>query len=520
MFDFSVPFTTIIVAATVVIAAASLLAVEIRFARALNARTLHGGAVSEGATRMVMRLIGHQRGAAFLHGVRTHRMRFVARWLSWAPSAHVEATTLRLFRAGADVEDRDRWRQWHRVHLPAFIVRAAKHKQARQERILQSVFSGLRAALVTMKRPTQAEHATPVVHPLTFDALWPFGETVEELAVHCRRDLHPLFASEITQTAAKLDDEAVRVVCAWVVNELLERGEDERALGAVIAKELAENGPPCCVEALRILRALYLAVAKNRGHEKAPETALFAALKGTPVEQSAGDAMPEDSPLDARWGEVDNVLVDVIVKKGTTEEEGREIAKATLAACSAMLAEQDDPSSLRAARGLAALRFTFRKVCIAARQNLPPVSFAAFVRHLCKLVMERVANPRVSAFLTIESMEPIRDKAPAVVAAGMAAFITRAAGRLDPGIAVCICEGVEEGREPEAAHERENQYYFVRKDQKWLPGSAPHRKVISEDHGRGEGIERFWRDCGDSADPKRIADLAQWMNLRLELRDV
>jgi hypothetical protein len=214
------------------------------------------------------------------------------------------------------------------------------------------------------------------------------------------------------------------------------------------------------------------------------------------------------------------MVIDVSVYRGQTEEDGQKRARSIFAACGVMLAKQDDASSLQAARALAALRLAFRTVCIAARESLAPVAFAAFVRQLCKLVMERVANPRVSAFLTIESMEPIRDKAPAEVAAAMAAFVSRVAGRLDPGIAVCICEGVEEGREPTAAHERENQFYFVRKDQKWLSGSVPPPKLISEASGPEERIERFWRDCGESADPKPIADLAQWMNLRLELRGV
>lgn len=521
MFDFSLADATIIVAAAVVIAVATLLTLEIRFARALNAQTLHGGDVSERAAQLITRVIGKKKGDTFLHAVRTHRMRFVARWLSWAPSAHVEATILRLFRAGADVEDRDRWQRWHRVHLPGFIVRAAKKRKTLQERVLRSVFSGLRGAIDTMKRPTQAEQAAPVARALTFDALWPFSETVEELAVHCRRDLHPLFASEMTQTAARIDDEALQVVCAWVVNELLERGEDERALGGVIATELAENGPPTSAEALRILRALYAAVVKSRGHEKAPETALFAALKGTPVEPSATDSMPDESPFGASWDTVVyHMLIDVRMPSGWTEEDGQKTARSIFAACGEMLATQDDASGLEAARTLAALRFAFREVCIAARESLKPVAFAAFVRQLCKLLMERVANPRVSAFLTIESMEPIRDKAPADVAAAMAAFVSRAAGRLDPGIAVCICEGVEDGREPTAAHARENQFYFVRKDQKWLSGSEPRPKLTSDADGPEERIERFWRDCGESADPKPIADLAQWMNLRLELRGV
>jgi len=68
MFDFSVSAATTIIAAAVVIAAATLLAVEIRFARALNAQTLHGGAVSERAAQIITRVIGKKKGDTFQIG--------------------------------------------------------------------------------------------------------------------------------------------------------------------------------------------------------------------------------------------------------------------------------------------------------------------------------------------------------------------------------------------------------------------------------------------------------------------
>lgn len=488
------------VAALVVIAGALLLVMEIRFALALKAQTLHGGAFSE---RLAF-------GDALLHRVRTHRIRFVARWLSWAPGAHIEATILRLFRNVSELEERDRWRRWHRVHLPAFIVRAAKKKPARQERVLRSIFTGLRASIDSMREAAQSKQ-------LTLDLLWPFVETVEELAVHCSVNLRDVFAAEMTHTAASIDDEALQTVCAWVVNELLERGEDELILGCAIATHLAQNGPPTSIEALRVVRDLYKRVAEDRGHEKKEETAFFEAIKGTRVELRAGDEADRNYLL---RNAPSAILESFAAAIGNREEEdvnqrGRALASHLMTDCEDLFRAADNPSSLTGARALAGLRFTFRRVAKKKGEDRlwdheDPTVFPVFVHHFCTQVMERVTNPRVSAFLTIESMEPLRDKAPAHVAKAMAEFVGRVP-RLDPGIAVCICEGVEEGKGATVTGKRENHYYFVRRGGRWLPGAdAPEAAEVAF----------FWRWLAASQNPQRIADLAQWMNLRLELRGI
>lgn len=533
-----------IVTATVILLAGVLLITELRFARAMNADSLHGGPLAEAIAAAASRLRG---GVWLARYLRTRRIRFVARSLALAPARHIEAATLRLFRGAADLELQDRWRRWHRVHIPAFAFRVAAPNRSRQERLLRAMFAGFRQAIAGYdgRVPSERREHERRAAAITFDSLWPFVETVEELAVHCRLDLHALFAAEMTRTAMAIDDETLHVVCAWAVNELLERTPNERALGCTIARDLMQNGPPASAEGLRIVRDLYERVVHDRQSRKPKEreAAFFAVLDSVNMDwtavRSEARTWKEErkrvlhTEADAAFGAFEKALGKSFdsVDSAPERSSARACAAVLLECSHELLAEATKLSALAGVRALAALRFVFRRSCTAAatssRRAFPPETadertskrarewYAEFIEHLCALFMFRVREPSVSAFLTIEAMEPIRDRASAEVATAMAQFVGNIAGKLDAGIAVCICEGVEEAVvDPRSMHVSED-FYFVYRDGRWTNAERETTAACPP-----SPIARFWPECAKRLNAHGTPDVAHWMNLRLELRDV
>jgi hypothetical protein len=132
--------------------------------------------------------------------------------------------------------------------------------------------------------------------------------------------------------------------------------------------------------------------------------------------------------------------------------------------------------------------------------------------------LRRAAAGIIPAFLVVESAESIRDSRSGDAAEAMIDFMRIGAGFLDPGIAVCMCEGVEDGlyetrngEERDLAVQRLRDACFMRANDAWVASSIPKST---------HDIRVFWRDALDAMkhNDLRRDQVAHWSNCRLEIR--
>jgi hypothetical protein len=76
--------------------------------------------------------------------------------------------------------------------------------------------------------------------------------------------------------------------------------------------------------------------------------------------------------------------------------------------------------------------------------NQKPAMRDAFVRETCRLLLVSGAAGRASAFLAIEAIEAVRDKAAGICVAEMLRCLPKAPPSLVQGVFICIVEGYEE----------------------------------------------------------------------------
>jgi hypothetical protein len=136
---------------------------------------------------------------------------------------------------------------------------------------------------------------------------------------------------------------------------------------------------------------------------------------------------------------------------------------------------------------------------------------SVIAENVCRWVMRRGISPGASRFIAIESMESIRDHRPVDAARAMFAFLAEDIRSLDPGIAVCICEGIEDSAGKPCAEAMLAQSRFVPRNGSW--GAMPIGENVAD-------VRVFWRKMGQRLQEGGVKgeDLPNWMNLRLDLR--
>jgi hypothetical protein len=152
--------------------------------------------------------------------------------------------------------------------------------------------------------------------------------------------------------------------------------------------------------------------------------------------------------------------------------------------------------------------------------------------------MDGFGHGGVAGFIVVESMESIRDHRPSDAAEAMVTFLRGGSSALDPGIAVCVAEGIEDGlygdesdHTPEERDRKESLRKELLADARFEPSrdgwtSPASRRSKGSDNKvnnvPGEGIEddirRFWRTSLPLFAERQRQEIPSWMNLRLALR--
>lgn len=462
---------------------------------------------------------------------------YIAAVFALARRAAIVELVMRLFPITTPKKREDRlkslWRLWHRVHLPPYAARVCRLWPARQRRVIECTFLGLKAAV--SRALERAEQPSEAGSRLSFDEFWPILECIEELAVHT----HPLnqtaFADGLADLATSINDETVQAQVGWLVNELLERTEPERALGLAVGRSLLKSDAVASHEALRTL----IEYKRLKHEDEASEQASTSEKLDPYIEKLAEDSgVPQlltpttsafTASCDARRDEVLRVdareiarQVQTIATEVTTQvgvEQKTVIGKAMeiAALTDPLLKSGHLRSGVHGIVSLAALRLVLRRVCVSVREPdapskaaIEPSSTSILIRGVCDALMARRADDS-AGFIIIEAIESIRDERPGDAADAMARFLGKAAGQLDPGIAVCICEGVEDHLtkiEPAQRAESVRHVRFRRRRGSWR--SADSKGLLG-------GIETFWTLVTASLQGP-ADDVAHWMNGRLGLR--
>jgi hypothetical protein len=463
------------------------------------------------------------------------RLRWITLNLAIARRRTLVHLIARLFPIRAPSTHRDRsaaaWRLWHRAHIPPYVVRQLRWWQGRQQTIIECVFDGLAAA---------AQGAVDVTVPLgegersrvSFDEFWPLLECIEELAVHTHVANHGAFAVALADFAAAIDDEAVQAQVGWVVNELLERTAAEQALAVNIADALLASEAVASVEALRTLVAYK---REKVGEDDEPDPAIEAIAKKV-AERTPIIALPATLALSTRCDERRTELfqlanaigaqvrADVVYSletKTISEATAAAVAGQVTSACEPLLTIATVRSGIDGVIALAALRLVLRQFCSALLR--PPSDTAAqpdsartwpgadlVTQSLCTALMQR-CEANTSGFVLVEALETVRDKRTEDTARAMAAFVGKAHGQLDSGIAVCICEGIEEQLQGRSSSEPPAKVPMPRF--RWWRG----RWRASRSSKTLGPIGVFWETAPLSF-RRRVHDVPRWMNVRLALR--
>jgi hypothetical protein len=466
------------------------------------------------------------------------RLRYIAVLFAAARSATRVELVARLFPITEPATKDDRsaaaWRIWHRAHLPAYAVRALRWWPGRQRAIIESIFLGLTIAVrrATEKPGIQSSDRSRI----SFDEFWPVVECVEEMAVCTATANHEVFASALTRLAATANDETVQAQLGWVVNELLERTASEQKLGLYIGLALLKSEAAGSREAIKTL----IAYKDEKGGEPDPNMEkLAAAAKAVSVLAAPNDRafaeactgrrrqMLEDSARHAtiRVNKIVSALRDGDSDNDRTRASAADIANA----CDPLLAGATAHSGVDGIIGLASLRLVLRRLCkelptetSESAMDVKPTGAAgaapiSLAEDVCAAIMRRFQDG-VPGFVIIESIESVRDHRPGDAARAMAAFLGSVSGQLDPGIAVCICEGVEDQLntldEDAGAVSRQARFAWRRGDQ--TPWRAAWHAPATV-RGLGQ-IQVFWQTTAPWFGKKRLHDVPQWMNLRLGLR--
>jgi len=462
----------------------------------------------------------------------------VSRFLSWdGELAFARRRTLvrliaRLFPFTAPATHKDppaaTWRLWHRAHIPPYVVRQLRWWPGRQRTIIECVFEGFTIATrgaIDTKVPLRDGERSRV----SFDEFWPLLECIEELAVHTHADNHEAFAAAVAGFAAAADDETVQAQIGWVVNELLERTAPEQALAVTVADELLDSEASASREALRTL----VAYKQRKAQEPDPAIDLIATkITATTPLLPRPAALALSDRCDRQRGELlgaaesigTQVHYDVthaLRAEAITDADAAAMAAGVARACAPLLAAATARSGVDGVIALAAVRLVLRQFCaallrpttdedpVASSERQWPCA-ARITESLCTALMQQ-CEAGISGFVLVEALETVRDKRTADTARAMAAFMGRARGQLDAGIAVCICEGVEDQFQGCASNALPPDLKMPRF--RWWRGRW---RGIGSSKTVGQ-IGVFW-ETAPRAFRRKAHDVPRWMNVRLALR--
>jgi hypothetical protein len=349
------------------------------------------------------------------------------------------------------------WSLWQRAHVPAYALCALKKRPKSQDVLLRAIMAGLRSAVaesIAIRRPSiQRTSADGDEVVLEFDEFWPIVECIEQMAVHVDEHNRHTFSAGVAQLAASGDITA-RVQLAWVVNELLERSAGERALGADVAGALGrESMARHAHAALRILAAYKRAKGEEAVANVIEKIDPLIEQKEEAFLKSCGELARglQKENLDSSERDVLDRVATLFEKNDFSETAIASAAAAIGKICDVFLNAGTSRSGLEGITALAVVRLTLRGMChdlqdrIREMSSDAPAHIAAFslARAVCRWLMEGVGQG-VSGFIVVESMESIRDHLPSAAAEAMNDFLKRGPTALDPGIAVCVAEGVED----------------------------------------------------------------------------
>jgi hypothetical protein len=430
------------------------------------------------------------------------------------PSANARLIQ-KLFPIGVDASDvKQLWRAWHRVHIPAYVMMETRDNPERQSGFIKALFDGLATSTsrVIESRRHEGDVATSWI---TFDEFWPVVECLEEAAVHTHPANNELFASHLSRFAMSCLDETVHAQLGWVVNELLERSPHEVILGQCIAATLSARSSSAR-EALNTLVEY-----KRIGHGSLQGDALQLAEVVRGVDRIA---VLQDSDYHERCEEQRATVLTFKVKQvngridaAMTANPG-DIVHITGQGCDEILLGAGPCSGVHGIIALAAVRLVLRHLC-RQLEEVGPVTASQIAQDACRWLMARADTGRVPAFLVIESAESIRDHRTSDAAEAMASFLKSNPGALDPGIAVCISEGIEDGLFETSEGENDTLKRERLADAIFVPDVECRWRVPNVD-SKLDDIRVFWRDAAESLQQNAIErdDVPRWMNTRLDLR--
>jgi hypothetical protein len=297
---------------------------------------------------------------------------------------------------------------WSASHLSAFAARTARRSgELASKKVIVRTFRGLACALTAMKHRDGR---------LTFDAIWPIIEALEELAaVICSSAaLRVAFAECYGRLVADQRDPVVTCGLTWGINELLERGSDSCRLARRVTQQVLAAD---CSDASN---ALLLFMSKLR-----PRTDwLVRNVQFSP----AGTIIVSDFLQLARSAseEISRILA------------GRAGNPRSL---SQIIESFDHSSAISGILAMASLKIAFRTACT---RSIATKNAETGLRRLFDTIVAKATLPNGSVFLAIEAIEAIRDKFPRWCAEAMAERVTGAAPALRIGLFVCLAEGYEE----------------------------------------------------------------------------
>lgn len=452
--------STLQIAGVAILAVAAALALlELLFVLSWRFAPLHAPALLD---RMMARRPG-------LRARRHINARYIGGWLSLAPRRAIRMRVRQLFPPTLLTDSRSdaRWQVWYNVHIPAFIAAGSSRRHA------PIVAAAIMDGLTDATRALVEEQRRAGGGPIAYDSFWPILESIEEIAAHLPASARQRFADKLLELCNATADETVQAASAWIVNELSTRTSNERALARTVIHRLHPGAPRVSRLALQILgtinadveAALTTAIKESRRPRLADvcldkyNTACAYALKRVEeFDESAPDAV----------GDFVRYLCDL---------------------------ERFDKQNLNGIEGLAWMayhRTAFRALC-----GVQSVSRNA-IEEVCREAMFCTAEQQTCAFLTIEALEPVRDKNAKQCVDAMSSFLIGGSGKFDQGIAVCISEGLEEERD-RLSFPRSAAYWSVRGDCELVSATA-------ELLDRVKSISR--------AEP-----MARWINIRLDLHE-
>jgi hypothetical protein len=411
------------------------------------------------------------------------------------------------------------WSAWHRVHIPAYVMMRTRDDRERQAGVIESLFDGLTTSVRTVLERRRRD-GDGLASWITFDEFWPVVECIEEAAVHTCPTNNDLFATQVAQFATRCVDDTVHAQLGWVVNELLERSRAEATLGLCIAKTLAARS-------IAARESLYTLIAYKRikhglfdeetleGDAKALEDVLknvdsVSLLQATDLhehyEQQRRAVMREQAESVTR--RIEDALGSPL----------DHLVRIAGSGCDEILTKATPCAGVDGVIALAAVRLVLHRMCEFIEPFDPPVA-SAVARGVCRWLMVRADAGKVPAFLVIESAESIRDDRSRDAAVAMASFLKSNPGSLDPGIAVCITEGVEDGLYEDDDHGTIAEKRARLRDARFTRDPERRWSVANMDPQLGD-IRAFWRDAAEALQENTIRrdDVPHWMNVRLDLR--